>query len=85
MWAHMIKSYPGAFPPAVTNEVNKLDPQILEATAKHRMQEKVKWFIECIDFSLGLQNISPPHMGQNVVASGRRRTMQGTDAHILRF
>lgn len=52
MWAHMIKSYPGAFPPAVTNEVNKLDPQILEATAKHRMQGKVKWFIECIDFSL---------------------------------
>ena len=52
MWAHMIKSYPVAFPPAVTNEVNKLDPQILEATAKHRTQEKLKWFIECIDFSL---------------------------------
>lgn len=52
MWVHVIKSYPGAFPPAVTNELNKLDPQILEATTKHRMQEKLKWFIECIDFSL---------------------------------
>lgn len=42
MWAHVIKSYPGAFPPAVTNEVNKLDPKILETTTKHRMQEQLK-------------------------------------------